>query len=193
MAPDILYKIIIIGESGVGKTKLLGRWVEGKSLETSATINVEFASKCFRVDGKVIKVQLWDTAGQEQYRSVIRSYYRKAHGALLVYDVTRADSFSKLDGWLKDIKEAVGNENTQILLIGNKIDLTDNREISTDKGIEFSRLNGLNFMETSAKTGENVERAFQIILQDIYKLTTKFMQLEGKKQWLMQIVKQLVL
>jgi len=179
--PDLIYKVILVGESGVGKTKLLGRWVEDKTGDTSSTINVEFASKSFRVDGKIIKIQLWDTAGQEQYRAISRSYFRKAAGALIVYDVTRADSFARLEVWLKDIKEAGGNENTQILLIGNKIDLKEQREISTEKGIAFSRLNALNFMETSAKTGENVERAFQILLQDIYKLNSQFIQVEEQK------------
>uniref|UniRef100_A0A6B2LIG9 Ras-related protein Rab-18 n=1 Tax=Arcella intermedia TaxID=1963864 RepID=A0A6B2LIG9_9EUKA len=160
---------------------LLGQWIDDKVTETSATINVEFASKSFRVEGKVVKVQLWDTAGQEQYRSVTRTYYRKAHGALLVYDVSNNDSFSRLEGWLKDVKEAPGNENTQILLIGNKSDKEDQREVSTERGIEFSRLNNINFMETSAKTGDNVDRAFQIILQDIHKLTEKFVKLESRR------------
>jgi len=88
--------VIIIGNSGVGKTNLLGRWLENKFSTTSATINVEFGAKMFQIDGKVVKVQLWDTAGQEQYRSVTRSYYRKAAGAVLVYDITDEDSFKQV-------------------------------------------------------------------------------------------------
>eukprot|EP01123_Difflugia_compressa_P015184 TRINITY_DN8407_c0_g1_i1.p1 TRINITY_DN8407_c0_g1~~TRINITY_DN8407_c0_g1_i1.p1 ORF type:complete len:228 (-),score=29.22 TRINITY_DN8407_c0_g1_i1:186-869(-) len=179
---DVLYKIIIIGESGVGKTNLLGRWVDDSVTDTSATINVEFASKSFKVDGKIVKVQLWDTAGQEQYRSVTRTYYRKAHGALLVYDITNLESFSRLESWLQDVRDAPGNENTQILLIGNKMDLEDSREVSTEKGVEFSRTHNLNFMETSALTGDNVDKAFQIVLQDIYKLTEKFIKLDQERK-----------
>eukprot|EP01125_Pyxidicula_operculata_P015106 TRINITY_DN5101_c0_g1_i1.p1 TRINITY_DN5101_c0_g1~~TRINITY_DN5101_c0_g1_i1.p1 ORF type:complete len:1147 (-),score=330.31 TRINITY_DN5101_c0_g1_i1:861-4301(-) len=174
---DSLYKIIIIGDSGVGKTNLLGRWMDDRFLTTSATINVEFATKSFEVGGKVIKVQLWDTAGQEQYRSVTRSYYRKAHGCILVYDITDNHTFTKLEDWLKDVKEAPGNENTQVLLVGNKSDLEEKREVDTDRGIEFSRKNGINFLETSALSGDNVSRAFQIVLTDIYKLSEKYAKL----------------
>jgi len=137
-------------------------------IATTATINVEFASKSFSVDGQIIKVQLWDTAGQEHYRSITRSFYRKSQGAIVVYDVTSSKTFDRLNSWIQDVKDAAGNENTQILLVGNKTDLASEREVSTEDGIAFAQEHSLNFMETSAFSGDNVDRAFQIILQDIH-------------------------
>jgi small GTP-binding protein len=169
---DLLYKVIIIGASGVGKTNLLSRWLDNKFGDKSATINVEFAVKAFKVQDKFIKVQLWDTAGQEQYRAVTRSYYRSARGAIIVYDVSKSDTFDDLDTWLQDVRDAPGNENTQILLIGNKTDLEDHREIPTERGLEYARKNNINFMETSARSGSNVDKAFKILLTDIHKANT---------------------
>eukprot|EP01124_Arcella_intermedia_P004745 TRINITY_DN1271_c0_g1_i1.p1 TRINITY_DN1271_c0_g1~~TRINITY_DN1271_c0_g1_i1.p1 ORF type:complete len:732 (-),score=144.06 TRINITY_DN1271_c0_g1_i1:14-2209(-) len=175
---DVLYKVIIIGNSGVGKTNLLGRWLENKFATTSATINVEFAAKVFNINGKIVKVQLWDTAGQEQYRSVTRSYYRKSAGAIIVYDITNKRSFDNLMVWLDDIRSAEGNEETQILLIGNKSDLDFARTISTQEGIDLAAKQGTNFMETSALNGNNVQKAFQIVLQDIHNLAESKLQNE---------------
>jgi len=172
--------VIIIGNSGVGKTNLLGRWLENKFSTTSATINVEFGAKMFQIDGKVVKVQLWDTAGQEQYRSVTRSYYRKAAGAVLVYDITDEDSFNQVFTWLGEIRNAPGNEETQILLVGNKIDLEFARKVSTQEGVDLAAKENINFMETSALSGNNVQRAFQIVLQDIHALSEKKL-VEDKK------------
>jgi len=175
---DILYKIIIIGAAGVGKTNLLGRWIDNKFAPTSATLNVELATKSFKIDGLTVKVQLWDTAGQEQYKAITRSYYRKSHGAIIVYDVTRKDSFAKLDEWIQAVREETGNENTQLLLVGNKTDLEEDREVSTEDGIKFARDHTLNFLETSAYSGSNVHRAFQVVLQDIHKLNQKYAKLD---------------
>jgi len=187
---DVLYKIIIIGAAGVGKTNLLGRWIDNKFSPTSATLNVELATKSFKINGLVVKVQLWDTAGQEQYRAITRSYYRKSHGAIIVYDVTRKDSFAKLDEWIQAVREETGNENTQLLLVGNKTDLPDDREISTEDGIKFARDHNLNFLETSALNGSNVNRAFQIVLQDIHKLSQKYAKIDERpKQPSKQTVK----
>eukprot|EP01128_Nolandella_sp_AFSM9_P000580 TRINITY_DN10730_c0_g1_i1.p1 TRINITY_DN10730_c0_g1~~TRINITY_DN10730_c0_g1_i1.p1 ORF type:complete len:1140 (-),score=217.46 TRINITY_DN10730_c0_g1_i1:96-3515(-) len=177
---DLMLKIIIIGDSNVGKTNLLGRWMDDKFGATSATINVEFATKTFQVDRQIVKIQLWDTAGQEQYRSITRSYYRHARGALVVYDITNRESFQKVSSWLLDVKEAPGNEFTQVLLIGNKNDLEEKREVETEEGLDFAKRQGLFFMETSAMSGSNVHRAFQILLQEIYKINHKFSQEGGE-------------
>jgi small GTP-binding protein len=174
-----MYKVIVIGDSGVGKTNLLGRWMEDRFNATSATINVEFATKTFKVQNKAVKVQLWDTAGQEQYRAVTRSYYRFARGALIVYDITSQSSFEKVNSWLQDVRDSPGNEYTQILLIGNKSDLAARREVPTEVGLAYSKENRLYFMETSALTGNNVHRAFQIILQEIHKINEKYAGLQG--------------
>jgi len=112
---------------------------------------------------------LWDTAGQEVYRSITRSYYRGAQGAIIVYDITSKESFSKVGGWLDDIR-GMADANTQIALVGNKSDLEEEREVSTQSGLELAKSNGLNFMETSARSGKNVNRAFQILLNDIHTL-----------------------
>eukprot|EP01125_Pyxidicula_operculata_P011870 TRINITY_DN3884_c0_g1_i1.p1 TRINITY_DN3884_c0_g1~~TRINITY_DN3884_c0_g1_i1.p1 ORF type:complete len:262 (-),score=61.59 TRINITY_DN3884_c0_g1_i1:132-917(-) len=170
---DLMYKVIILGESGVGKTNLLGRWKEDKYDRTSATLNVELSSKVFKINYEgtslVVKIQLWDTAGQEQYRSVTSSYYRKCQGAILVYDITKLNTFSSLESWLNELKNAPGNENIHVMLVGNKSDLADERDVAMEDGLEFAKQHHLNFLETSAKTGDNVQKAFQILLGDIHK------------------------
>jgi len=118
-------------------------------------------------------VQLWDTAGQEQYRSVTRSYFRKAAGAVLVYDITDEGSYKQVYTWLAEIRNAPGNEDTQILLIGNKTDLEFARKVSTQDGLDLAAKEQINFMETSALSGHNVQRAFQIVLQDVHTLSEK--------------------
>uniref|UniRef100_A0A6B2LH63 Uncharacterized protein n=1 Tax=Arcella intermedia TaxID=1963864 RepID=A0A6B2LH63_9EUKA len=147
--------------------------------QKSATINVEFAVKTFKVKDKYVKIQMWDTAGQEQYRAVTRSYYRSAKGAILVYDTTKADTFHNLNTWVKDVLDVPGNEDTQILLIGNKIDLVDQRDVKTEDGKQFAVEHGMNFMETSALTGTNVDLAFKILLTDIHKLHFKDLENSG--------------
>jgi len=168
--PDIIYKVIIIGNSGVGKTNLLGRWMTDKFEAKSATISTDVALKTFEVGGKLIKIQFWDTAGTEAHFSLTQSYFRKSHGAIIVYDVTQASTFFDVQKWVTAVKEIAGNESTQFLLVGNKSDLT-NRDVSTAMGLEFARREQLNFIETSALNGNNVHRAFQIILQDIHKMS----------------------
>jgi len=169
-AADVIYKIIIIGNSGVGKTNLLGRWMTDKFSPTTATISVDVAFKTFIINQKKIKVQFWDTAGQEEHFALTTSYFRKSHGAIVVYDTTSTSSFFDIQKWVKQVSESAGNENTQFLLVGNKIDLEEQREVTTSVGMEFAKRIGLNFMETSAKNGDNVARAFQLILQDIHKI-----------------------
>ncbi|KPI87417.1 putative ras-related protein rab-2a [Leptomonas seymouri] len=155
-----VFKYIIIGDSGVGKSCLLLQFTD-KRFEPlhDLTIGVEFGARLISVQGKSVKLQIWDTAGQESFRSITRSYYRGASGALLVYDVTRRETFTHLQSWLEDAK-ANANTALVIMLIGNKCDLDSKRQVSREEGETFARHNGLVFMETSAKTAQNVDDAF---------------------------------
>ncbi|XP_059352268.1 ras-related protein Rab-2 isoform X1 [Daphnia carinata] len=128
---------------------------------------VEFGARMITIDGKQIKLQIWDTAGQEAFRSITRSYYRGAAGALLVYDITRRDTFNHLTTWLEDARQH-SNSNMVIMLIGNKSDLESRREVKKEEGEAFAREHGLVFMETSAKTAANVEEAFINTAREIY-------------------------
>jgi len=123
------------------------------------TIGVEFGARTIQIDNKNIKLQIWDTAGQESFKSITRSYYRGAAGALLVYDITRRDTFTHLTRWLEEVRQN-GNPDTTIMLIGNKSDQDSRRQVTTEEGERFARENGLIFIETSAKTAANVEDAF---------------------------------
>ncbi|ORX71368.1 ras-related protein rab-2-A [Linderina pennispora] len=163
-----LFKYIIIGDTGVGKSCLLLQFTDHRFQPAhDLTIGVEFGARLVTVDNKQIKLQIWDTAGQESFRSITRSYYRGAAGALLVYDITRRDTFDHLATWLEDARRH-SNANTTIMLIGNKCDLEAKRAVAREEGEAFARENGLYFIETSAKTAINVEEAFAQTAEDIY-------------------------
>ena len=165
---DYLYKIVLIGDSGVGKSNLLSRFTRNEfSLETKTTIGVEFATRTIVVDNKTIKAQIWDTAGQERYRAITCAYYRGAVGALLVYDIARGSSFNNLNRWLTELRENAA-ANLSIMLVGNKSDLKHLREVRTEDGKSFAEKNGLFFMEASALDSTNVELAFQNLITEIY-------------------------
>lgn len=156
-----LFKYIIIGDSAVGKSCLLLQFTDKRFQPVhDLTIGVEFGARMINIEGKQIKLQIWDTAGQESFRSITRSYYRGAAGALLVYDITRRDTFNHLTTWLDDARSH-SNPNMVIMLIGNKTDLdASKRAVTREEGEKFARDHGLIFMETSAKTAANVEDAF---------------------------------
>ncbi|KRX75472.1 Ras-related protein Rab-2 [Trichinella sp. T6] len=160
MSYAYLFKYIIIGDTGVGKSCLLLQFTDKRFQPVhDLTIGVEFGARMITIDGKQIKLQIWDTAGQESFRSITRSYYRGAAGALLVYDITRRDTFNHLTSWLEDARQH-SNSNMVIMLIGNKSDLEARRDVKREEGEAFAREHGLIFMETSAKTAANVEEAF---------------------------------
>jgi Ras-related protein Rab-2A len=167
-----VFKYIIIGDSGVGKSCLLLQFTD-KRFEPlhDLTIGVEFGARMVSIDNKNIKLQIWDTAGQESFRSITRSYYRGACGALLVYDVTRKETFNHLQSWLEDAK-ANSNTAITIMLIGNKCDLDSKRQVSREEGEAFAKEHGLVFMETSAKTAQNVDEAFLHTANVIYENVT---------------------
>mmetsp|Transcript_71759 Transcript_71759/g.83423 ORF Transcript_71759/g.83423 Transcript_71759/m.83423 type:complete len:213 (+) Transcript_71759:38-676(+) len=164
-----LFKYIIIGDSGVGKSCLLLQFTDKRfKSDHDTTIGVEFGSKNVTLKGKTIKMQIWDTAGQESFRSITRSYYRGSIGALLVYDISRRETFENLAKWLDETKN-YANENMITILIGNKSDLTNEREVSYEEGEKFAKKNNLMFLETSAKTAHNVEQAFFQTAEEVLK------------------------
>eukprot|EP01137_Pigoraptor_chileana_P030595 Opistho-2@17300 len=157
---DYLFKFLVIGNAGTGKSCLLHQFIENKfKQESSHTIGVEFGSKIVNIGGKSVKLQIWDTAGQERFRSVTRSYYRGAAGALLVYDVTNRESYNALTNWLTDAR-TLASPDIVIILVGNKKDLEDEREVTFLEASRFAQENDIMFLETSAYTGENVEETF---------------------------------
>ncbi|KIK03969.1 hypothetical protein K443DRAFT_676291 [Laccaria amethystina LaAM-08-1] len=169
---DYLFKVVLIGDSGVGKSNLLSRFTRNEfNLESKSTIGVEFATRSINVDGKTVKAQIWDTAGQERYRAITSAYYRGAVGALLVYDIAKHATYVNVTRWLKELRDHA-DSNIVIMLVGNKSDLKHLRAVTTDEAKAFSTENGLSFIETSALDASNVEGAFQTILTDIYRIVS---------------------
>jgi len=170
---DYLYKIVLIGDSGVGKSNLLSRFTRNEfNIETKSTIGVEFATRSIQTDGKTIKAQIWDTAGQERYRAITSAYYRGAVGALLVYDISKQATFKNVERWLAELRENASS-NIVVMLVGNKCDLKHLREVEKDAAKDFSEKNNLSFIETSALDATNVESAFHTILTEIYRRTVR--------------------
>jgi len=165
---NYLFKFIIIGDAATGKSCLLHRFIDNKFMRDSThTIGVEFGSKIINIQGNNIKLQIWDTAGQERFRSVTRSYYRGAAGALLVYDITSRESYNHLSTWLEDAR-TLASAGIVIILVGNKKDLEDEREVTFIEASRFAQENNLMFLETSALTGDNVEEVFLKCARSIF-------------------------
>lgn len=160
-------KILIIGDSGVGKSSLLLRFTEDTfDPEQTATIGVDFKVKSVTVDGNRAKLAIWDTAGQERFRTLTPSYYRGAQGCILVYDVTSKQSFARLDNWLNELETYSTKHEIVKMLVGNKID-KERREVSRDEGLRFARKHHMLFIEASAKTKEGVQCAFEELVEKI--------------------------
>ncbi|KAH7283918.1 hypothetical protein KP509_34G031100 [Ceratopteris richardii] len=170
---DYLFKVVLIGDSGVGKSNILSRFTRNEfSLESKSTIGVKFAARTITVDNKLIKAQIWDTAGQERYRAITSAYYRGAVGALLVYDITRHVTYQNVERWLKELRDHTDN-NIVVMLVGNKSDLRHLRAVPTEDGQSLAEKENLFFIETSALDSTNVESAFQQILTQIYRVVSR--------------------
>jgi len=164
---DYLFKLLLIGDSGVGKSCLLLRFADDTYTESYiSTIGVDFKIRTIDLDAKTIKLQIWDTAGQERFRTITSSYYRGAHGIIVVYDTTDLESFNNVKQWLHEI-DRYASENVNKLLVGNKSDLTSKRAVSFDQAKEFADSLGIEFIETSAKNSTNVEKAFMMMASQI--------------------------
>jgi Ras-related protein Rab-1A len=166
---DYLFKLLLIGDSGVGKSCLLLRFADDTYTESYiSTIGVDFKIRTVDLDGKTIKLQIWDTAGQERFRTITSSYYRGAHGIIVVYDVTDMDSFNNVKQWLNEI-DRYASESVNKLLVGNKSDLTATKQVDTQTAKAFADEIGIPFLETSAKNSTNVEQAFMTMAGEIKK------------------------
>ena len=163
---DYLFKILLIGDSGVGKTSLLFRYVEDVfNPEFQSTIGVDFKICTLAIDGRQVKMQLWDTAGQDRFRNIVASYYRGAHGIILVYDVSSQASFENIQNWMEEAQKHL-NEHIPRLLVGNKVDMSPH-EVSTEAGESFAKSHHMGFIETSAKSAVNVRELFEQMVRGI--------------------------
>ncbi len=170
---DYIFKVLLIGNSDVGKSSLILRYVDQIWNDVFVpTIGVDFKVKSLQIDNKRVKMQIWDTAGQERFRNVISSYFKGAHGILLIYDITARDSFKELENWLGEVER---NATPQVLkiLIGNKCDLEEDRDIKFEEGQAFANRNGMQFMETSAKANTNINEAFEALAKLMIKFTSE--------------------
>ena len=170
---DYIFKVLLIGNSDVGKSSLILRYVDQIWNDVFVpTIGVDFKVKSLQIDNKRVKMQIWDTAGQERFRNVISSYFKGAHGILLIYDITARDSFKELENWLGEVER---NATPQVLkiLIGNKCDLEEQRQITVDEGEAFAARNGMKFIETSAKNNTNVNEAFEALAKIMVESSNK--------------------
>mmetsp|Transcript_14064 Transcript_14064/g.21933 ORF Transcript_14064/g.21933 Transcript_14064/m.21933 type:complete len:208 (+) Transcript_14064:56-679(+) len=158
---DHLYKVLTIGDSGVGKTSLLLRFCDDAFSDSFiTTVGVDFRFRTIDINGKLVKLQIWDTAGQERFRTITTAYYKGAHGIVLVYDITEKKSFHQVSTiWLDTVKQNASNDG-EMILIGNKADMEDHREVSTEEAAAFAKANEMPFYECSAKSGVNVDEAF---------------------------------
>jgi Ras-related protein Rab-1A len=157
---DLLFKILIIGDSGVGKSCLLLKFTDRYFNDSYiSTIGVDFKIQTIQLDNKIIKLQIWDTAGQDRFKTITTSYYRGSHGIVIVYDITDKESFLNVHNWLEEINK-YASDNVKILLVGNKCDLQNHRQVSIQEGKELANRLNIPFIEASAKDSTNVQQLF---------------------------------
>jgi len=166
---DYLFKLVLIGDSGVGKSCLLLRFADDNFTDSYiSTIGVDFRFRTITIDDKTVKLQIWDTAGQERFRTITSAYYRGADGIIMVYDVTSAESFDHVEEWLSEV-DRYASESTSKLLVGNKADLIEEKQVPEETAQSFAEKLGIPFLETSAKTATNVDAAFLTMAKELIK------------------------
>lgn len=167
-AYNFVFKVVLIGESGVGKSNLLSRFTKNEfNHDSRTTIGVEFSTRTIEINGLTVKAQIWDTAGLERYRAITSAYYRGAVGALLVYDITKHLTYESVERWLKELYEHA-DAHIVVMLVGNKSDLESERSVPTEEARAFAEKNDILFLETSALLSTNVEAAFNNVLEEIH-------------------------
>ncbi|XP_020208189.1 ras-related protein RABA4d [Cajanus cajan] len=170
---DYIFKIVTIGDSGVGKSQLLNRFVKNEfHMKSKPTIGVEFLTRTVVMDHKLVKAQIWDTAGQERYQAITTAYYRGATGALLAYDITNQQTFDHVEKWLDELR-IHADKNILVMLVGNKSDLSSIRAVPIEVARDFAKQEGLFFLETSALDSTNVESAFLGLLSQVYRTVSR--------------------
>ena len=166
---NYLLKFIVIGDSSVGKSNILLRYTQNEfNQEYQSTIGVEFGAKNIKINNKIYRIQIWDTAGQENFRSITRAYYKNSVCALVVYDITKRESFENVQSWIQDCRNQ-SPKTIIMILVGNKNDLENEKDVSFDEGEQFAKNNNMMFYETSAKTGKNVNEIFENTVNNISK------------------------
>ena len=164
----MLFKLIIIGDSTTGKTNILSKYLNNKFVKDSkATIGMELGNKSFKIKNDTVNCQIWDTAGQERYRSMTKAYYQGALGAFIVYDITKKSTFENVENWMNDLRKS-SDKKVSIILLGNKNDLEDERQVKSEEGEMFAKNNDMAFMETSALNGTNIDIAFKTLVEEVY-------------------------
>ena len=172
---DYLMKVILVGESGVGKSTMLNVFCDKYYNDNYiSTIGVDFKIKIIDINGKKIKLQIWDTAGQERFRSIVKNYYKNVHAIMLIFDLTNIQSFYKLDDWLKEIKEHVQHPNYKILLVGTKCEISSYNKIPEDKIKEYANKRNLDYILVSSKKNINMDKAFDMVVQNVLNNTKLF-------------------
>ena len=167
---DRIFKLLLIGESNVGKTSIIVRYVDNDFQQSGiSTLGVDVKCKYVSLNNIKIRLDIWDTAGQERFRGLAKNYFRGANGFILVYDITDKNSFGKLKGWIKDAKEKI-EKDYKMIVVGNKKDCQKEREVEIELLKEFAQKNEISFLEVSAKTGEGVEQLFNIMVEELLKL-----------------------
>ncbi|XP_073439833.1 ras-related protein Rab-10-like [Dendrobates tinctorius] len=164
---NLVAKLVMTGDSNVGKTCIASRYTDHAMPSYLSTVGIDFKTKTVFIDESPLKLQIWDTAGQERFHTLSISYFRGAHGFLLVYDITNSVSFENTSSWMKDIKMKAG-EDVEVVLLGNKCDREDEREVSKERGEKLAWEYGIPFYETSAKENINIENAFHMLSEAIY-------------------------
>ena len=179
---DLVYKILLLGDSEVGKSCFLMRYADNVFVDNYiTTVGLDYKLKYIQLEsGEMIKVQLWDTAGQDRYRTIAKNYYKGSHGILLLYDVTKVNSFENISEWIKDIRDEV-YEKTIIFLIGNKIDKSNERKVTKEQGEKLATEYNLPFFEASAKSGENVDEVFKALYKKIGEVYIDMQKERGEK------------